>query len=177
METNEKIELSILSEISRISNSANNLTQKLQQIVEVIAQGMGKDGASVFLVDRSGKTITLIAATGLNQEAAGKISFPIGTGIAGWVAEQKVPLALENPYSDPRFSYVPDSGIENFKSLAAAPILEEDHCLGVVFVLSTLVWSAALPDITLLTTTANQLAGVIKSARMFQNTQDRLTEL
>ena len=177
MEMTEKIELSILSEISRISNSADNLTQKLQRIVEVIARGMGKDGASVFLIDRSGKTITLIAATGLNQEAAGKISFPIGTGIAGWVAEQKVPLALENPYSDPRFSYVPESGIANFKSLAAAPILEEDHCLGVVFVLSTPVWSAALPDITLLTTTANQLAGVIKSARMFQNIQDRLTEL
>jgi signal transduction protein with GAF and PtsI domain len=87
MEATEKTELSILSDISRISNSADDLTQKLQRIAEVIARGMGKDGASIFLVDRSGKTITLAAATGLKQESVGKTSFPIGTGIAGWVAE------------------------------------------------------------------------------------------
>jgi two-component system sensor histidine kinase HydH len=177
METTEKIELSILSEIIRISNSTDGLVQKLQGIVEVVARGLGKDGASIFLVDRSGKTITLSAATGLNHEAIGKTSFPIGTGIAGWVAEQKVPLALEDPYSDPRFSYVPESGIKKFKSLVAAPILDENLCLGVIFVLSTPVWSATSPDLTLLTATANQLAGVIKSARMFQNIQERLTEL
>ncbi len=177
METIEKIELSILSDISRISNSADDLPRKLQRIVEVVAQGMNKDGASIFLVDRTGKTLTLAAATGLNQEAVGKITFPIGVGIAGWVAEQRVPLALEDPFSDTRFSYVPISGIEKFKSLAAAPILDEDRCLGVIFALSAPSWSPAISDITLLTTTANQLAGVIRSTQLFQNVQDRLTEL
>jgi two-component system, NtrC family, sensor histidine kinase HydH len=177
METTVKTELSILSEIGRISNSADDLTLKLRRIVEAVARGMGKDGASAFLVDRLGKTITLAAASGLNQETVGKISFPVGTGVAGWVAEQKVPLALEDPYSDPRFSYVPESGIGQFKSLAAAPIMDEDHCLGVIFVLSAPVWSATSSDITLLTTIANQLTGVIKNARMFQSIQYRLTEL
>jgi signal transduction protein with GAF and PtsI domain len=138
---------------------------------------MGKEGASVFLIDRSGKTVTLVAAIGLNQESIGKLSFPLGMGIAGWVAEQKVPLALEDPYSDPRFAYVPESGIEKFKSLVAAPIMDDDRCLGVIFVLSSAVWQATSSDLTLLTTTANQLSGVIKSARLFQNIQDRLAEL
>lgn len=177
MDTTDKTELSILSDISRISNSPDDLAHKLNRIVEVVARGMGKDGASIFLVDPSGKTITLFAAIGLNQESIGKMSFPLGTGIAGWVAEQKVPLALADPYSDPRFAYVPESGIEKFKSLAAAPIMDEDRCLGVIFVLSLPVWNATSSDLTLLTTTANQLAGVIKSAWMFQNMQDRLTEL
>jgi len=172
METTDKTELSILSEISRISNSAVDLVAKLRRIVEVVARGMGKNGASVFLVDRSGKTVTLTAAIGLNQESVGKLSFPLGMGIAGWVAEQKVPLALEDPYSDPRFAYVPESGIEAFKSLSAAPIMDEDQCLGVIFVLSSDRWRATSPDLTLLTTTANQLAGVIKSAQLFQNMQE-----
>jgi two-component system sensor histidine kinase HydH len=177
MEITEKTELSILSEIGKISNSSAGLPEKLHRIVEAIALGMEKDGASVFLLDRSGKTVTLAAAIGLHQEAVGKLSFPLGMGIAGWVAEQKVPLALDDPYADPRFAYVPESGIEKFKSLAAAPIMYEDECFGVVFVLSSAVWSATSSEITLLTTTANQISGVIKNARMFQDIQDRLAAL
>jgi len=177
METIEKTELSILSEISRISNSSSDLPEKLRRIVETVARGMGKDGASVFLIDRSGTAVTLNAAIGLNQETIGRLSFPLGKGIAGWVAEQKVPLALDDPYADPRFAYVPESGIEKFKSLVAAPIMDEDQCLGVIFVLSSTVWNATSSDITLLTTTANQISGVIKNARMFQNIQDRLSAL
>ncbi len=177
METIEKTELGILSEISRISNSYIDLSEKLRRIVEVVARGMGKDGASVFLIDRAGKTITLAAAVGLNQESIGKMNFPLGMGIAGWVAEQKVTLALEDPYTDPRFQYVPESGIQKFKSLAAAPIMDDDRCLGVIFVLSLSVWSATSSDLTLLTTAANQLSGVIKNARLFQDIQERLAEL
>ncbi|MGE5173771.1 MAG: GAF domain-containing protein [Betaproteobacteria bacterium] len=177
MEELEKKELNILSEISRISNSTVDLAEKLRRIVEAVVRGTGKDGASVFLLDRSGKTVSLVASLGLNQESIGKLSFPLGMGIAGWVAEQKVPLALEEPYSDPRFQYVPESGIKKFKSLVAAPIMDDDRCLGVIFVLSLSAWQATSSELTLLTTTANQISGVIKSARLIQNIQDRLSEL
>jgi two-component system sensor histidine kinase HydH len=173
----ERTELSILSEIGRISNSAEDLTRKLQRIIEVVMQGMGREGASVFLLDPSGQTVTLVAAAGLNQETVGRLKFPLGKGIAGWVAEQKVPLALEDPYSDPRFQYVPGSGIERFRSLLAAPIMDEDRCIGVVFALSAETWNARSAEITLLTTIANQVSGVIRSTRLFQSIQDRLAEL
>ncbi len=177
METSEKTELSILSEISRISNSYIDLPEKLARIVQVVARGMGRDGASVFLIDRPGRTVTLTAAVGLNQESIGKLSFPVGMGIAGWVAEQRIPLALEDPYTDPRFQYIPESGIEKFKSLVAAPIMDEDRCLGVIFVLSLSAWRATSTELTLLITTANQLSGVIKSAQLFHSIQQRLSEL
>jgi two-component system sensor histidine kinase HydH len=177
MEALEKTELSILSEISRISTSTIDLTEKLRRIVEVVVRGTGKDGASVFLLDGSGKTVNLVAAIGLKQESIGKLSFPLGMGIAGWVAEQKVPLALEDPYSDPRFQYMPESGIEKFRSLVASPILDEDRCLGVIFVLSLSAWQATSSELTLLNTTANQISGVIKNAQLIQNIQERLSEL
>ncbi|OGW34883.1 MAG: hypothetical protein A2010_19040 [Nitrospirae bacterium GWD2_57_9] len=177
MEATEKTELSILSEISRISNSYIDLPEKLARIVDAVARGMGRDGASVFLIDRQGKTVTLTAAVGLKQESIGKLSFPLGMGIAGWVAEQKVPLALEDPYTDPRFQYIPESGIEKFQSLVAAPIMDEDRCLGVIFVLSLSPWRATSSELTLLITTANQISGVIKSAQLFHSIQERLSEL
>jgi len=177
MEITEKTELAILSEIGRISNSSADLSQKLQRIVETVARGMGKDGASIFLMDRSGKNVTLSASTGLSQMAGGTLSFPLGEGIPGWVAEQKVPVALEDLTSDPRFQYLPEYCTLKFKSLVAAPILEEDQCLGVICVDSSVVWSAASSDITLVTTAANQISGVIKSARLFQSIQERLSEL
>jgi two-component system, NtrC family, sensor histidine kinase HydH len=177
MKTTEKTELQLLSEISRISNSSIELQEKLQRIVEAVTRGMEKDGASLFLIDRSGRNVYLAAAIGLNQESVGKLSFPLGQGIAGWVAEQKVPLALEDPFSDPRFQYVPETGIERFKSLAAAPILDGENCLGVIFVLSAAVWHITSSDITLVTTTANQISGVIRSAQLLRNVQQRLSEL
>lgn len=177
METTEKTELAILSEIGRISNSSADLSQKLQRIVETVARGMGKDGASIFLMDRSGRNVTLTAATGLSEMAGGTLSFPLGEGIPGWVAEQKVPVALEDLTSDPRFQYIPEYCALKFKSLVAAPILDEDRCLGVICVDSSVVWSAASSDITLVTTAANQISGVIKAARMLQSIQDRLSEL
>jgi two-component system, NtrC family, sensor histidine kinase HydH len=177
MEPVERTELSILSEIGRISTSANDLHQKLQRIIEVIMRGVGRDGASVFLLDRSGKNVILEAAAGMNQEAVGQLTFPLGKGIAGWVAEQKVPLALADPYSDPRFQYVPETGIERFKSLVAAPIMDEDRCYGVIFVLSSQTWNATSSEITVLTTTANQISGVIRSTLLFQDIEDRLARL
>ena len=177
MEPVERTELSILSEIGRISTSADDLHKKLQRIIEVIMLGIGKEGASVFLLDRSGKNVILEAAAGLNQEAVGKLTFPLGKGIAGWVAEQKVPLALADPYSDPRFQYAPETGIERFKSLVAAPIMDEDRCFGVIFVLSGQTWNATSSEITVLTTTANQISGVIRSTLLFQDIEDRLARL
>lgn len=177
MEPVEKRELAILSEIGRISTSSDDLARKLQRVIEVVMRGMARDGASVFLLDRAGQNVMLAAAAGLNQEAVGRVTFPLGSGIAGWVAQQKVPLALLDPFSDPRFEYAPETGIERFKSLAAAPIMDGDDCLGVIFALSIEPWSATTSDITLLTTTANQISGVIKSTQLFQSIQDRLAEL
>lgn len=177
MEPVERTELSILSEIGRISTSSDDLHRKLQRIIEVVMRGIGKDGASVFLLDRSGKNVILEAAAGLNQEAVGKLTFPLGKGIAGWVAEQKVPLALADPYSDPRFQYAPETGIERFKSLVAAPIMDEDRCFGVIFVLSGQTWNATSSEVTVLTTTANQISGVIRSTLLFQDIEDRLARL
>jgi signal transduction histidine kinase len=177
MEPVERTELSILSEIGRISTSADDLHRKLQRIIEVVMRGIGKEGASVFLLDRSGKNVILEAAAGLNQEAVGKLTFPLGKGIAGWVAQQKVPLALADPYSDPRFQYVPETGIERFKSLVAAPIMDEDRCFGVIFVLSGQTWNATSSEVTVLTTTANQISGVIRNTLLFQDIEDRLARL
>ncbi len=177
MEPVERTELSILSEIGRISTSAADLEQKLQRVVEVVMRGMNRQGASVFLLDAAGANVTLVAALGLNQETVGKLTFPLGMGIAGWVAQQKIPLALADPFSDPRFQYVPETGIERFKSLVAAPIMDEDRCLGVIFILSSDTWNATLSEITLLTTAANQISGVIRSTRLFQSIQARLNDL
>jgi signal transduction protein with GAF and PtsI domain len=85
MDPVERTELSILSEIGRISNSSDDLPRKLQRTIEAVMHGMGRDGASVFLVDRSGRNVILMAAIGLNQESVGRLIFPwAGASPAGW---------------------------------------------------------------------------------------------
>ncbi len=177
MEPVAQRELRILSQIGRVATSSADIVEKLRKIVDIIMRGMEREGASVFLLDASGAGVTLVAAQGLNQESVGKLSFPLGIGIAGWVAQQRVPLALADPFVDPRFQYVPESGIERFKSLVAAPVMDEDRCLGVLFVLSAETWNASSAEVTLVTTAANQISGVIRSTQLVQDMQARIAEL
>jgi signal transduction protein with GAF and PtsI domain len=177
MEPVERRELRVLSDIGRIATSSANLLEKLRRIVDVVMRGMGREGASIYLLDSPGASLSLVAAVGLNQEAIGTLSIPLGRGIAGWVAEQKVPLALAEPFVDSRFEHIPGSGIERFKSLVAAPVMDEDRCLGVIFVLSSETWNASIAEVTLLTTAANQISGVIRSTELFQAMQARIAEL
>lgn len=180
METAEstiKTELAILNEISRISNSTAPLGQKLQQIVEVVAPGMGKSGASVFLVEESGRSVSLAAAFGMDAQV-GSMNLAVGSGIAGRVAQEKMPIAISDITAEPNAQqYGPDYCFKTFKGLIAAPILDYSRCLGVICVHSTDVWSAAASDIMLLTTTANQISGIIKNDQLFHNIQERLSEL
>ena len=76
------------------------LEQGLFAFTRKLGQLLNADRASLFLVE--GDFLVLQVAENLEQ--LGEIRFPVGTGIAGAVAETGRPIRIEDAYADPRFN-------------------------------------------------------------------------
>ncbi len=76
------------------------LQQGLFAFTRKLAQVLDADRASLFLVEEG--MLTLVVAENLEQ--LGEIRFPVGTGIAGTVAQTGESIRIADAYADPRFN-------------------------------------------------------------------------
>ena len=108
----------------------------LQAIVEVARAIFAAKAASIMLLDEPAGELVFEAVTGEGEDTLIGRRISASEGIAGWVAQSRQPLVVEDVAADPRFAadtarrtgYVP-------KGLMAAPLLHEDRVLGVLNVL------------------------------------------
>lgn len=173
----QKVELEILNEVSRITNSALELKEKLQAIVQFLAPKTGQDVCSIFLVRKDRRSICLKATVGLNPDMIDRARLSIGEGITGWVAREKTPVALEDAAGDPRYKYFADSWEEQFRSILSVPIIDRGQCLGVLNIQTRKTHQYTDDEITLFTTIANDLAGIIRNAQLYLNARQRAQKL
>jgi len=169
--------LEILSEISRIAHSTLDLKERLNIIVNKTAEKMGADCCYISLMDKDERHLILKAARGLNIRAVDKVMLHVGEGITGWVAREKSPVALRDARVDPRFKYIEETGEERFTSMLAVPITVQDRCIGVLTVQTIEPKDYSEDDITLLTTIAREIGGIIRNAQLYENINRRLLEL
>jgi GAF domain-containing protein len=108
----------------------------LQAIVEVARAIFAARAASIMLLDEPAGELVFEAVTGEGEDTLIGRRISASEGIAGWVAQSRQALVVEDVAADPRFAadtarrtgYVP-------KGLMAAPLLHEDRVLGVLNVL------------------------------------------
>jgi two-component system sensor histidine kinase HydH len=177
MITSEKVELEILSEVSKISNSTQDFGLKLDKIVRVIAEKLSRDVCYVVLRDKDRDTLLLKAAVGLNPDSIDRVMLRMGEGVTGWAALHKEPVALEVAAEDPRFKLVPQTGEDRYKSMLAVPILFDDRCIGVMTVQTVERHKYSPDEVTLLSTIANDVGGIINSAQLYQEAKQNLEAL
>jgi putative ABC transport system ATP-binding protein len=104
-------------------------TDRLGQVLEV-------ERASLFLVDRDRRSLTLKVAEDLPGDGQ-EVRIDIGTGIAGAAAQSGEPIRVDNAYEDRRFNPEVDrrSGFRT-RSILALPIKDRD---GKVFAVAQLL--------------------------------------
>ena len=100
-----------------------------------VGQLLNVQRASLFLVDRKTDSLLLRVAEDLPED--GEIRIPIGTGIAGAVAQSGQAIRIDDAYSDPRFNPEVDrqSGFKT-RSILCLPIMNRS---GKVFAVSQLL--------------------------------------
>jgi GAF domain-containing protein len=115
-----------------------DITQRglLQSVVEAARVVFGAVAASVFLIDRDSGDLVFEAVAGEGEDQLVGTRFPVGTGIAGWVAMCGEPMLVDDVSQAPQFArdaaestgYVP-------RSIMAAPLIRSGECIGVLEVL------------------------------------------
>lgn len=150
-------------------------TRLLQSIVDATVRLFDAEAASIALFEQDPDRLEFRVAAGEHGAGAVGLTVPPTQGIAGFVYSTGQALALSDVASDPRFNrdaaeqtgYVP-------RSIAAAPLLDEDGTVGVLQVLDKRGSPTfSLQDMELLGVFASQATVAIAAARVQRDT-DRL---
>ena len=147
-------------------------TRLLQSIVDATVRLFDAEAASIALFEADPDRLIFRVAAGEQGAGAIGLSVPPTQGIVGFVYSTGQALALSDVANDPRFNrgaaeqtgYVP-------RSIAAAPLLDEDGTIGVLQVLdkrSSATFS--LQDMELIGVFAAQATVAIAAAKVMRDT-------
>jgi GAF domain-containing protein len=147
-------------------------TRLLQSIVDATVQLFDAEAASIALFEQDPDRLEFRVAAGEHGAGAVGLTVPPTQGIAGFVYSTGQQLALSDVANDPRFNrdaaeqtgYVP-------RSIAAAPLLDEEGTVGVLQVLDKRGSPTFnLRDMELLAVFASQATVAIGAARVQRDT-------
>ncbi len=112
-------ELNVLFEIEREMNRAHDLDELLKRIVQRAMEIVGAEEGTIALADKDGKLLRFRTAVGPFAGDLLHRAVPIGDGVIGWVATNRLPLIVNDPGSDSRHNS-PDNG-DLFASIGLQP--------------------------------------------------------
>jgi diguanylate cyclase (GGDEF)-like protein len=121
----------VLFEIGKAIGSHEQLAGLLGRISELVCELTDAEACSIMLLDASRERLLGKAAYGLNRRDIEAISFRVGEGVAGWVAEHGEPVRIDDVTGDPRFKSLPDSQ-NKIRSLVCVPLDSREGRVGVV---------------------------------------------
>ncbi|MBN2400853.1 MAG: GAF domain-containing protein [Spirochaetes bacterium] len=123
-----------LLEINSIINSTLDIGKLLNIIMEIIKDIMNAEASTLFLFEEKTQDLVFKVALGeAGKELAEKQRVKIGQGVAGWVAEKRKPVYINNVYEDERFdpNYDKITGF-NSKAILCVPLLFKGKLIGVI---------------------------------------------
>ena len=92
-----------LEEIGNLAQEGGKPAETLMNVVALIARRFQTDVCSAYLLEPDRANLVLAATLGLRPECIGTLRMAIQEGLAGLVAEQVRPIAVEQVERHPRF--------------------------------------------------------------------------
>jgi GAF domain-containing protein len=171
-------QLKALNEVSRVATSILDPEELLNRVVDLITKEFGYYYSAIYLVNNSGQSCDLKAATG----EAGKVLLESrhqveisNANIIGKSIRTRKAQALPETGNKPFRSTTPL--LPYTRSEISLPLLVGDQVLGALDVHSTQEAVFHEQDIESLQNMANQVAISLDNARLFEETHHRLNEL
>ncbi len=154
----------ILTGLHGIMAKRGSAQHKLDQVVDLIADKMGSDVCSIYLLRDN--FLELFATHGLRKEAVHVTRMRMGEGLVGTIAAEGRILNLAEAAEHPAFAYRPETGEERFHSFAGVPIVRLESPIGVLAVQHAEPRRYEDVEIEALQTVAMVLSEVIAGARL-----------
>src|ERR1700674_1959888 len=152
-------------EIANLAAEPGKPAETLMNVVAFIARRFGTDVCSAYLLEPDRANLVLAATIGLRPECVGKLRMAVNEGLAGLVAEQVRPVAVEQVRNHPRFKYFSESGEDSYQSFLGVPLIDRGVLQGVLVVQTVEPRLFPENEIRLLAEAAAQVAPVVSEAR------------
>ena len=97
-----------LEEIGNLTREGGKPAETLMNVVALIANRFHTDVCSAYLLEPDRSNLVLAATLGLKPQAVGTLRMSVHEGLAGLVAEQVLPVAVNDVSKHPRFKFFSD---------------------------------------------------------------------
>jgi len=171
-EAQRKIEeLTTLVGVSSMIASELDLDQLLTTIMDLACQVMKAEASSLMLLDEVSNDLAFRVALGEKGEEVKQYRIKIGEGIAGWVAEHREPLLVEDVSRDKRFKKeIADSIDFPTKSIICVPVIVKEKLIGVIEVINRVDGTHFdRRDQSLLSAIASEAGIALENARLYRD--------
>jgi len=154
-----------LEEIANLAQEGGKPAETLMNVVALIARRFRTDVCSAYLLEPDRANLVLAATLGLRPKAIGTLRMALHEGLAGMVAEQVRPVAVEQVKNHPRFKYFTEAGEDAYQSFLGVPLLDRGVLQGVLVVQTIDARVFREDEVRMLAEAAAQVAPVVSEAR------------
>ncbi|MBD3216693.1 MAG: response regulator, partial [candidate division Zixibacteria bacterium] len=169
-------ELNALYKAGHSLSTTIEIKELLTQIMELATKVIGAKTGSVMLLDGDRNVLKIQASIGVKNEIVENTELPVGSSIAGSVAQTGQPVMIENIETDPDFKRRAKDQYES-KSLLSVPLQVKGSVIGVINLTDKISDEKFTDeDLKLLNALASQAAIAIDDAQHFEEASRKLRE-
>src|ERR1700737_2727445 len=170
-----------LEEIGNLAAEGGKPAETRTNVVALIAKRFQTDVCSAYLLEPDRANLVLAATLGLRTQCIGTLRMALHEGLAGLVAEQVCPVAVEQVKNHPRFKYFSEAGEDAYQSFLGVPLIDRGVLQGVLVVQTVETRAFTEDEVRMLTEAAAQVAPIVSEARTLDRfiapAQERLWSL
>lgn len=169
-------EINALYRAGKSFSTTVELPELLSQIIHLVTTVIGAGTGSIMLLEEERNSLRIQAAVGLDREVIEETVLPLGSSIAGYVAQSGKPVMVEDIEKDERFQREAKAHYRS-KSLLCVPLKVKNEILGVLNLTDkTNGENFDRQDLKLLTTFASQAAMAIDDAHHYEDARRKLRQ-
>ena len=152
-------------DVKNLAESGGKPADTLMNVVALIAARFRVDVCSAYLLEPDRSNLVLAATLGLHPRCIGTLRMPLNEGLTGLVAEEVMPVAVDDVTKHSRYKYFKDSGEDDYHSFLGVPLIHRGILQGVLVVQTKEPRMFRESEIRTLTEAAGQVAPVVSEAR------------
>jgi len=152
-------------DVRSLAEAGGKPADTLMKVVALIASRFRVDVCSAYLLEPDRSNLVLAATLGLHPRCIGTLRMPLNEGLTGLVAEEVLPVAVDDVTKHSRYKYFKDSGEEHYHSFLGVPLIHRGILQGVLVVQTKEPRMFRDSEIRTLVEAAAQVAPVVSEAR------------
>jgi starch phosphorylase len=152
-------------QIAQLAEVGSKPADTLMKVVALIAKQFRTEVCSAYLLEPDRANLVLAATVGLRSECIGTLRLGLHEGLAGLVAEQVKPVAVEQVKANARFKYIREAGEDQYQSFLGVPLIDRGIMQGVLVVQTIETRNYDADQIRMLVEAAAAVAPIVSEAR------------